>query len=242
MRSSIKLDVMKALLARTGNKCAMQNCDHPLFNDNNLFVAQLAHIEAVSPKWKRYNPQQTNEERNSYDNLLFLCYRHHKEIDSNEAYTVEVLKKIKTSHELKFNESTFSIPDAILKSTLEEIEHYWDDIEYINKFEHVADDFKIKINPNAQIEELFQCVLENLEEIGSSCDYLSRDTNHKYFDILCLSIPNAITTSYVALKQLEIKVYELALLNDVLNEDIKKKLEELKIDFKETAKSAGIAD
>ena len=77
----IKFETIKALLARSGNQCAFSNCVHPIFNDNNLFVSQLCHIEAISPEGPRYNPDATAEKVNSYSNLLFLCYRHHKETD-----------------------------------------------------------------------------------------------------------------------------------------------------------------
>ena len=50
----------------------------------------------------RYNSKQTNIERNSYENLILLCGRHHTIIDGDpETYTVEKLLKFKEDHQNK---------------------------------------------------------------------------------------------------------------------------------------------
>ena len=48
----------------------------------------------------RYDPDQTNDERHGYDNLLLMCSIHNKVVDDDEAtYTVDRLKKMKADHE-----------------------------------------------------------------------------------------------------------------------------------------------
>lgn len=81
------------------NQCAFPGCDHPLLNQEGIYIAELCHIEAAEPGGPRFNAEQSDEERRSSDNLLFLCHRHHKETDDENEYPVSRLKKIKRDHE-----------------------------------------------------------------------------------------------------------------------------------------------
>ena len=96
--SKISNKTIKALLANSGNKCAFPGCVSPVIDRKYFLVGQLAHIEAASEGGPRYNPEISNLNRHSYDNLMFLCYPHHKEIDSKvnlSQYSVNHLKKMK---------------------------------------------------------------------------------------------------------------------------------------------------
>lgn len=64
-----------------------------------MLVAQLCHIEAAEENGPRYNKDQSDEARRSFENLLFLCHAHHKITDDISIYTVEKLKEIKSNHE-----------------------------------------------------------------------------------------------------------------------------------------------
>ena len=46
-RLAPKIDVLKALFARSGNQCAFPGCTQPLMNEKNKFIAQVCHIEAA---------------------------------------------------------------------------------------------------------------------------------------------------------------------------------------------------
>ncbi|MDT0686730.1 hypothetical protein [Autumnicola psychrophila] len=106
MKRKIHIDTIKALLSKTGNKCAFDGCDHPIFDQNNLYIANLCHLEGVSENGPRHNRNHAIIQNNSFDNLMFLCYRHHKEIDSNpQKFSVEILKQFKSNHEAKFDET-----------------------------------------------------------------------------------------------------------------------------------------
>lgn len=98
-------ETLKMLLLRSGNKCAYPGCDHVVFNDKDKLVAECCHIEAALPGGERYNVNQTEENRRSIENLLFLCHKHHVETDDVNIYTVEKLKKIKQDHEDNFKEN-----------------------------------------------------------------------------------------------------------------------------------------
>ena len=108
-RLAISPDVLRELFLKSGNVCAFPGCAHPIVNSDGTYVAQLCHIEAASPGGQRYNPAQTDQERAAFDNLLLLCYRHHKETDDVTKFTVTQLKRIKADHEIKFS----SIIDSI---------------------------------------------------------------------------------------------------------------------------------
>jgi hypothetical protein len=90
---------IKRLFAHSGNRCAFPRCMVDLVHGATV-VGEICHIKAASPSGPRYDPQQTAEERHSYDNLVVLCGTHHTIIDNDpEAYTVERLVKMKVDHE-----------------------------------------------------------------------------------------------------------------------------------------------
>ena len=108
---------LRALFARSGNRCAFPGCQQTLVADDNLFIGQICHIEAASPEGPRYNPTQIVEERHGNKNLLLLCYAHHRQIDSDpRTYSVEWLKETKESHESLFADKLFSVRQDFLDS------------------------------------------------------------------------------------------------------------------------------
>ncbi|WP_258104938.1 hypothetical protein [Marinoscillum sp. MHG1-6] len=238
----IKLNTIKNLLARSGNQCAFPECDHPLFNDSNLFVAQLCHIEALSPNAPRYNPDANDEEVNSFENLLFMCYRHHKETDDVEKYTVSKLKQIKEDHENRFKEHEFSINGEAIQVIIQDMNEFWANVEHINNYEHVAKDFKIDISSSKDETMLIKEIRQQLSNFYDIVGLLSKDLKHDNFELLCLAIPNTMTRLSVLIDQIEIKILELKLINEPGREDIKTDLSKLREELKHTAKHVGLAD
>ena len=238
----IKIETVKALLARTGNQCAFPNCDHPIFNDNNLLIAQLCHIEAIAPEGPRFNPNNTTLRVNSYDNLIFLCYRHHKETDDSIKFDKDKLKEIKADHESKFKESKFKIDNETLNKVVQEINEYWTEVYRINNDEHLVPELKIDIDPNADEEILIADIKQKIKDLVRISDFLRESLKSKYFEIVCLALPNTTDRLTVLIQQLEIKIMERKLVNDPTNDKLKKELENLKSEFVETARSAGVAD
>jgi hypothetical protein len=91
----------RALFAVSGNKCAFPDCQVPIYDEEHaVIIGEICHIEADRPGGPRYNPQQSNEERQAFENLLLMCANHHKIIDSNPvSYNVAMIKEIKADHE-----------------------------------------------------------------------------------------------------------------------------------------------
>ncbi|MCJ7544335.1 MAG: HNH endonuclease, partial [Phycisphaerae bacterium] len=92
---------IKALFAVSGNRCAFPDCDRPLIHtDNQTVLGEVCHIRAEREGWARYDPTQTEKQRNGYDNLILLSREHHRIIDADEStYTVEILCDWKQKHQ-----------------------------------------------------------------------------------------------------------------------------------------------
>ena len=89
----------KRLFALSSNRCAFPGCTSPLV-DGQKVVGRICHIKARNELGKRYDPDQSAEERHSFSNLILLCGRHHDVVDDDDStYTVEYLKELKAEHE-----------------------------------------------------------------------------------------------------------------------------------------------
>jgi len=74
-------------------------------DDSGIVVGEICHIKGKSPKGPRYDPRQSEAERNGYENLLVMCDPHNKIVDHKDTrhkFPVEVLRDIKNQHEAKF--------------------------------------------------------------------------------------------------------------------------------------------
>ncbi|XVU26465.1 hypothetical protein ACQPZJ_05260 [Actinoplanes sp. CA-054009] len=62
---------------------------------------EIAHIRAANEGGRRYVPEMTDEERNSFDNLVLLCIVHHKIVDRirPDEFSIEVLEAWKDNRE-----------------------------------------------------------------------------------------------------------------------------------------------
>ena len=94
------LATIKVLFARSRNCCAFPSCPVPVVEDTGTVTAEICHICALSPRGPRYDKKQTHKERNSATNLILMCGRHHKVIDTEtQKYTTAMLLEIKQEHE-----------------------------------------------------------------------------------------------------------------------------------------------
>jgi cold shock CspA family protein len=98
---------LKKLFSLSSNRCAFPNCYHLLVEDNRI-VADVCHIKAQNTDGKRYDPLQTDAERDAIDNLIILCPTHHRIVDSDEKnFDVATMLDMKRRHEAK----AIEIPD-----------------------------------------------------------------------------------------------------------------------------------
>lgn len=125
MSGTIRTRDQKVLALRSGGRCAMPDCRAMLVQDRTTvdreaIVGEMAHIRGEKPGAARYDSNMPDEERNSYDNLIFLCVRCHTVIDKQvNTYTVDLLHKIKSDHE---NWVRGSLQEAMLDVSFVELE------------------------------------------------------------------------------------------------------------------------
>jgi len=93
---------IKRLFAVSGNRCAFPSCHLPVVDQaSSKVTGRISHIKARRCGGPRYDPNQTDEQRHSFENLLLLCPIHHDVIDADpKSYTVERLLEIKSNHEI----------------------------------------------------------------------------------------------------------------------------------------------
>lgn len=121
----------KILWGRSGNRCAL--CRHELVidataADDESVVGDECHIVSSKNQGPRHDPAFPAEQLDEPGNLVLLCRVHHKMIDDQcETYTVEVLQKLKTNHEIWVSSTLAehpAIPPVRLRRIKENIPSY----------------------------------------------------------------------------------------------------------------------
>lgn len=96
------LQTVKRLFALSNNRCAFPRCISPIIVPSGSVIGKICHINARNKGGPRYDAKQSDDERNSFANLVLMCGNHHDQIDKQpELYTAEVLREIKENHEKK---------------------------------------------------------------------------------------------------------------------------------------------
>lgn len=94
------LSTIKRLFAFSRNRCAFPDCSIPIVEESGVVTGIVCHIKARSKGGPRYDAKQTEQERHAFENLVLMCGRHSKLIDSvPKAFTAAKLHTIKTTHE-----------------------------------------------------------------------------------------------------------------------------------------------
>lgn len=95
-RDDFTLATTRLLAERAGLLCSRPDCRVPTrgpAKDGGLSgVGTAAHITAAAPNGPRYDPSLTREQRRSYENGIWLCAIHGREVDSDDSrYSTEEL-------------------------------------------------------------------------------------------------------------------------------------------------------
>jgi len=84
---------LKKLFALCGNVCAYPGCNSPIVDaETGITVGEICHIKGKSLNGPRYDPNQTDAERNGYANLLVMCDAHNKIVDHKSTRESSPLK------------------------------------------------------------------------------------------------------------------------------------------------------
>jgi hypothetical protein len=95
----------KQLWGRAGNRCAFPDCREELNEASanlagGIVIGEEAHIVAREDDGPRGDSVLTVDQRDDYANLVLLCRRHHKIVDSDvAAHSVQSLLTLKDDHE-----------------------------------------------------------------------------------------------------------------------------------------------
>ena len=244
-RKSVDANTLRFLYGKSGNKCAFPDCCEPIFEDDGTLTGECCHIEAFSQGGVRYNADTTVEEKNAEGNLLLLCARHHKIIDTHpQEYTTERLREMKHTHEQQYSRETRVLNSNMVLALQQSMRNYWQELLQIDKLANC--DLKIEIDTNEDIlalmhnaESHFYCLescIESiddsdnkiLEDLRSLCNRLgieySKFDNIPYnedplynrnWEIHSLAFPNFIKHIKLYYLQLCVKVLENLVLQDM---------------------------
>lgn len=117
---NISLPTVKKLFLSAPNRCSFPKCTTPLIDQAGHVLAQICHIKGEKPSAARYDSNQSETERNLFDNLILMCSVHHKVIDDDEeAYSVDRLMALKDKHNKLSDEKGKEISDEQAKEAIE---------------------------------------------------------------------------------------------------------------------------
>jgi hypothetical protein len=95
---------VKRLFALSANRCAFPECGRAIVQPDGIVTGEICHVAAINKKGPRYDPNLSEEETHSFENLMLLCEHHHKIVDGDtKTYTTELLRGIKAMHEKNGN-------------------------------------------------------------------------------------------------------------------------------------------
>ena len=116
--------VLRMLCGKAAGMCQFEGCNQRLFYDGvttkKFIDSNVAHIIASSPDGVRGDAVKSPLLSGKVENLMLMCYRHHKLIDDLETgerdYPVQRLQEIKRSHEEKLDKlcGYFNVPKTEL--------------------------------------------------------------------------------------------------------------------------------
>lgn len=120
-RKKIPETVKLELWVKSAGRCEFKGCNEPVWrnsltlSDGNF--AEVAHIIGSSQLGAR-GGEKSEELQTDFSNLMLLCQRCHKEIDTHpDNYSVELLRAWKHEHENRVEIQT-NFPEDIHKSTI----------------------------------------------------------------------------------------------------------------------------
>lgn len=117
---------IKRLFGLSRNKCSFPNCEKEMSDDKSAKHSNICHIEAANDGGERWNVDMDDKQRADYDNLILLCPPHHDEADDTNAYTVDILGKMKKKHEREMEQRCsadrpLSLRPSLLANTINRI-------------------------------------------------------------------------------------------------------------------------
>lgn len=239
---------LRALFARSGNRCAFPGCKESLVADDNLFIGQICHIEAASPEGPRYNPFQTAENRHGYNNLFLLCYPHHRRVDADPStYSVDRLTEIKEAHESYFVDKLFTVRQDFIDSVLVETEEYWRQLAIVQRLAATVHEYPIQIDINASYTEVIDALRDIHQDIDSLIISLADEgrthtSRSNPWEATHIYLPNLIRLAAMHVCQLEVKYLSTYLHASPNDSEAIARFHKAKTELAHSTKVAGYVD
>ena len=165
------------LAFRSGNRCAYPDCDLSLTVDSNdggdpSSIGKAAHIRGENGRSARYDPSMSDEERNGFSNLIYVCPTHHDLIDSPEQnYSVEMLIEMKSDHEERVRQGVAAAFENISSEELQQAIRWVENVspdQGVEDFDVIALEDKIRRNSlSAPSENLIRMGLGVANDVKS---------------------------------------------------------------------------
>ncbi|MDH3976726.1 MAG: hypothetical protein OEV42_20885 [Deltaproteobacteria bacterium] len=113
-RKEPKPSTVKRLFAFSNNVCAAPSCENNLV-EGNVVLGEICHIEAAEEGGPRYNEYSDDEYRRSFENLILMCEKCHKIVDSDEnKYPPNLLTTWKNESKCNGTKNKTDISDEII--------------------------------------------------------------------------------------------------------------------------------
>jgi hypothetical protein len=112
VKQDISQKELKILCLMSGGVCAFRGCGESLVEpasalDDPVVIGEAAHIVASSRQGPRGEQTLEDDDRHKHTNLVLLCRKHHKIIDSQKrTFSVAVLRQMKVDHETRIRNAT----------------------------------------------------------------------------------------------------------------------------------------
>ncbi|WP_138431904.1 hypothetical protein [Fodinibius saliphilus] len=174
-RLTPKKDTLRELYLKSGNQCAYPNCTNVIIDEDGDFLGEVCHIKAAMPGGERFDPNQTNDERRSFDNLMLMCPIHHTKTNNVEEFPVHRLKKIKAKHEANHLEEDLdeNFDSEELLSLADIVDQIDKDSNYEKKLEKYLWSSEAINDFLAEVEKLKGLFKETIEKINKSSQNIS---------------------------------------------------------------------
>lgn len=149
---SISVLSRKQLWGRAGNRCAFPHCrdelNEPSANPpGGVVVGEEAHIVAREEDGPRGDSPLIVAQRDEYTNLILLCRRHHKIVDTDvAAHSVQSLLRLKDDHE-RWVRATLDIAGQAMMERYAQVLDTWSQTVVLHRWHDLTDGLAIATGP-----------------------------------------------------------------------------------------------
>lgn len=180
MSGNISRQNQKIVCTKSYNRCAMPDCRKELViektdSDPAAIIGRIAHIKGDKIGSARHDPNMTDNERNSCENLIFVCGDCHTKIDNQpNTYTVEKLLRIKNEHEAWGRDSTKKEVINVSFAEISVVTKFLVSGKYIPSDSYTVVPPKDKIKKNKLSGELEALIIMGMTQVKQVADFIDR--------------------------------------------------------------------